>query len=123
MVDFSRTSTSTEDSVATPEKIKSVFEEMKKHFVENAVDQEITFYFSLGEGPGEKWTLKVTPSACEFKEGKPEKDADCFLKTSSDLFIDMITGKYTPGTMDFMRGKIKSNDPFKLKVLKDVFAG
>lgn len=109
--------------MATPAEIKAVLEQMEKRFKPNAIDKETTFYFSLGEGAGEKWTLTVGPTTCKYAEGKPEKDADCFLKTSSDMFIDMITGKYTPGMMDFMRGKIKSNDPMRLKVLKDVFGG
>jgi putative sterol carrier protein len=108
--------------VASPETIKTVFAEMQKRFKPNAVDKEMTIYFSLGEGPGEKWTLKIGPQACSVSEGKPEKDADNFLKTTSDLFVDMIKGKYKPGMMDFMKGKIKSKDPLELnRILKEVF--
>jgi putative sterol carrier protein len=109
--------------VATQEQLKTLFTEMEKRFKPNAIEKDTTFYFSLGEGPGEKWTLAVGPSNCKFTEGKPNGDADCFLKMSSDLFIDMIKGKYTPGMMDFMKGKVKSNDPLRLKALKDVFGG
>lgn len=108
--------------MATAEQIKTVFAEMEKRFKPNAIDKDMTIYFSLGEGAGEKWTLKVGPSSCKATEGKPEGEADNFLKTSSDLFVDMIKGKYKPGMMDFMKGKIKSKDPLELaRILKEVF--
>ena len=56
-----------------------------------------------------------------LEEGKTE-GADCFLKTSEELFLKLIRGEWSPGAMDFMSGKIKSNDPFKLKLLKDCFS-
>ncbi|RMG08992.1 MAG: hypothetical protein D6731_20730 [Planctomycetota bacterium] len=81
----------------------------------------MTFYFSLGEGPGQKWTVRLTPTECSAEQGKAE-NADCFLKTSEERFLKLLAGKWTPGVMDFMSGKIKSNDPTKLKLLKDCFA-
>lgn len=108
--------------MATAAEIKTVFAELERRFRPNAIGKETTIYFSLGEGPGEKWTLTVGPKSCKATEGKPEGDADNFLKTSSDMFVDMIKGKYRPGMMDFMKGKIKSKDPIELgKLLKDVF--
>ncbi len=101
--------------------LKKTFAEMEKRFKPNKIDKETSFYFSLGEDAGEKWTLVVGPQSCKFSEGKPAKDADVVLKTSSKMFLDMINGKYTPGAMDFMRGKIKSNDPQKLLLLKEIF--
>lgn len=99
--------------------LSDVFEEMKQRYKKGVIDAPISFYFSLGEGPGQKWLMKLTPEACEVTEGKG--DADVFLKTSEDRFHKLITGKWTPGAMDFMRKKISSNDPLKLKVLKDCF--
>ncbi len=103
------------------EELKKTFEEMERRFKPNAIDKDMTFYFSLGEEPGEKWALAIGPTSCKFTEGKPEKDADVFLKTSAQMFLDMISGKYTPGMRDFMTGRVKSNDPLKLKVLTKAF--
>jgi long-chain acyl-CoA synthetase len=100
--------------------VKTVFEEMKKRFKPNAVDKKTTFYFSLGENAGEKWTLTLSPTECEIVEGKAE-NADVFLKTSADLFVKIMTGKHKPGMSDFMMGRIKSNDPMKLKLLEQAF--
>ena len=69
---------------------------------------------------GQKWVVKATPEGCAVEEGKTD-GADVLLKTSEELFLKMIRGEWTPGLMDFMSGKIKSNDPTKLPLLKDCF--
>ena len=101
--------------------LRAVFGEMEKRFKKGSVPQETAFYFSFGDGPGEKWTLRLGPEKCEVKEGKHVENADCVLKTSPDLFLKMVRGEWTPGAMDFMRGKIKANDIEGLKLLKDCF--
>jgi putative sterol carrier protein len=107
--------------VSSAAELKAIFSAMEKRFKPNVLDKETSFYFSLGEGPGEKWSVVVGPTSCKITEGKPEKEADCFLKTKSSIFIDMISGRYKPGITDFMTGKIKSNDPIRLKSLMSVF--
>jgi putative sterol carrier protein len=97
-----------------------LFDGMTKRFKKGVLDKSMTFYFSLGDAEGQKWILNVSPTECSAKPGKTDK-ADVILKTSEELFLKLIKGEWVPGTMDFMRGKIKSNDPFALKVLKDAF--
>lgn len=99
--------------------IDKLFADMKAKFVKGKVDEPVVFYFSLGD---EKWTLTVEPDDLHIQQGKVD-NADCFLKTDKALFLKMINGEWTPGVMDFMSGKVKSNDPFKLKILQDVFGG
>jgi putative sterol carrier protein len=103
------------------ESLKKCFEGMQKAFKPNSIDKDQTVYFSLGDGPGMKWTMWIGPTKCEIKEGKLVENADNFLKTSADLFVQMIQGKYKPGAMDFMRGKISAKDPFKLQGLFKAF--
>ncbi|MEZ6186414.1 MAG: SCP2 sterol-binding domain-containing protein [Planctomycetota bacterium] len=100
--------------------LAQAFENLKNRYKPGKVQGPMSFYFSLGEAEGQKWNMKVTPEACEVAQGKLD-GADVFLKTSEKLFLDMLAGKWKPGVMDFMRGKIKSNDPTKLTVLKDCF--
>jgi putative sterol carrier protein len=102
------------------EALAKTFSAMKDRYKTGVIDSPVTFYFSLGDGPGQKWLVKLTPDACEAEEGKG--DADCFLKTSEELFLKLIQGEWVPGIMDFMSGKIKSNDPTKLTLLKDCFS-
>lgn len=102
------------------EALATAFEDMKKRFRQGVFTEPTTFYFSLGEDADQKWVLKADATSCEVSPGKADT-ADCFLKTSEELFIKLLRGEWTPGVMDFMRGKIKSNDPNKLQLLKDAF--
>ena len=68
----------------------------------------------------QKWVMEIGPESCEITPGKAD-NADIFLKTSEELFLKLLVGEWTPGIKDFMMGKIKSNDPTKLTVLKDCF--
>ena len=79
-----------------------------------------SIYFSLGEEDGQKWTVRLTPEACEVTPGKQD-GADVVLKTSEELFLKLLAGEWKPGLMDFMSGKIKSNDPTRLVVLVECF--
>ena len=77
-----------------------------------------TFYFSLDDD--EKWTVTLGTEGCEVKPGKTE-EADCFFKASKELFLDVWNGRYTPTAMDFMTGRIRSNNPLMLKDFIDAF--
>ena len=101
--------------------LKQVFENMQKRFKPNTIEKDQTVYFSLGDAPDQKWTMWIGPSKCEIKPGKLVENADNFLKTSADLFVQMVQGKYKPGAMDFMRGKISAKDPFALQGLFKAF--
>lgn len=112
--------TLTKGRLPVSEALATAFEDMKRRFKTGVFTQPTTFYFSLGDGPGQKWVVKADAESCEISQGQTEA-ADCFLKTSEELFLKLLRGEWTPGVMDFMRGKIKSNDPTKLTLLKDAF--
>ena len=82
------------------------------------VHEAKTFYFSLDDD--EKWTVTLGAESCEVTPGKTE-NADCFFKASKELFLDVWNGRYTPTAMDFLTGKIKSNNPLMLKDFIDAF--
>lgn len=109
--------------MAKESELRAVFDGMPGKFQKGAVAKSTSFYFSLGDGPGEKWTVTVGPDKCEVKEGKPASDADCVLKTSGDFFLKMVRDGYTPGATDFMGpwAKAKSNNPLLLADLKKAF--
>lgn len=98
--------------------VREIFLALPSYFIKGGTDKDMSIYFSLED---EKWTLVVGPEKCEVKEGKALENADAFLKTSKDMFIKMVMKGYTPGFMDFTRGKISSNDPMSLMVLKQAF--
>ncbi len=92
--------------------VAKIFKGLPKLYVGGNVKKPTTFYFSLDED--EKWTVALEPGKCTVKPEKSE-NADCFFKTSKQMFLDVWTGKYTPTVMDFMTGKIKSNNPTMLR--------
>jgi putative sterol carrier protein len=92
--------------------VTKVFEKLPKMFQKGSVKVDRTFYFSLGDD--EKWTVLLTRDTCTVKAGQAD-DADCFFKASSEMFLDVWSGKHTPSIADFMTGTIKSNNPILLK--------
>jgi putative sterol carrier protein len=92
--------------------VARVFEKLPKMFRKGSVDEDRTFYFSLGDD--EKWTVKLTKDKCTVKAAKTD-DADCFFKASTQMFLDVWNGKHTPSVTDFVTGAIKSNNPMLLK--------
>ena len=100
--------------------IDSIFEELEARFIPGVAKKEMSFYFSVDE---HKWTVKVWPERCEVERGKTVENADCFVKTSEELFLKMYNGHHMPGVGDFMSGRIKSNNPYLMKTFVDVFSG
>lgn len=99
--------------------VTRVFQAMPSRFKAGVAPRNLSYYFSIDE---ENWTVLVAPETCEVKEGKAVEDADCFLKTSSEIFLGTITGEYTPSFMDIMSGRIKTNNPALLQTFRDVFS-
>lgn len=101
------------------QEVEKIFTRMASRFKPGALKRKISFYFSIGESA--KWTVTADGSACNVEKGKQVDQADCVLKTSPKMFVRMVRDKYTPSMMDFMRGKIKSNNPMLLKELGAAF--
>jgi long-chain acyl-CoA synthetase len=100
--------------------LQTTLESLKARFKAGSFEETVTYYLSLGDGEGEKWTLTVTPESCHLTPGKIEV-ADCVLKTSSDLFIKLVNGSWKPDVKDFMLGKIKTSDVLLLRRLQEAF--
>jgi len=105
--------------VANP-RLQQVLEGLQGRYKPAAIDREIVYYLSLGEDPGDKWTVTLTPTGCSMAAGRVG-NAHCVLKTSADLFIKMVEGSYQPSALDFMRGKLKTSDLDLLLRLRKAF--
>jgi long-chain acyl-CoA synthetase len=105
-----------------PDDLAKTLESLKQRFKPGALgnDKAITYYLSLGDAPDEKWTVTVSGQSCELAPGKPA-NADCVLKTSTELFGKLVAGTWKPGFTDFMTGKIKTSDVEKLQRLQKAF--
>lgn len=93
---------------------------LKGRFKPGKISKATTYYLSLGDAADQKWTVKLGPTSCDVAPGKTD-NADCVLKTSADLFIKLCDGSWKPGVVDFMSGKIKTNDLDLLKNLQTAF--
>jgi len=100
------------------ETVDGIFGGLEERYISGSVKETQTFYFSLDD---HKWTVTLEPDGCKVEEGKTVENADCFVKTSADLFLRMYNGEHFPGVTDFMTGRIKSNNPYAMKTFVDAF--
>jgi len=99
-----------------------LFAELEQRFVPGSVDDQTSFYFSLGAEADGKWTLVFDSERASFRQGRPEGGkADCVLKTSVEVFEKIVRESYTPSVAEFMSGKVKSNDIALLQVFQKAF--
>lgn len=101
-------------------KLRSTLATLEARFRPGTVDRKTTYYLSLGDAPGEKWTVTLSPTACEVTEGKIPS-ADCVLKMPADLFVRMVAGTFKPSAMDLLSGKIKTSNLELLQSLQASF--
>lgn len=99
--------------------VAEVFRQMPTRFRKGQTARNLTYYFSI---EGREWTVFVGPDSCEVKEGKAVEKADCFLKTSKEIFLGTVTGQYTPTMTDLITGKIKTNNPMLMQTFRELFS-
>jgi putative sterol carrier protein len=99
--------------------IGDIFHGLAQRYRKGAFARPTSFYFSLDDD--EKWTVAFTPEGCTVTAGKPAQDADCYVKASKQMFLDVWNGQYTPSAKDFLLGSIKSNNPMMLKDFVSAF--
>jgi putative sterol carrier protein len=100
--------------------LEESLESLRTRYKPGVLHREIMYYLSLGEAPGEKWTVTLTPTSCSAVPGRAG-EAQCVLKMRADLFMKMVDGSYKPGALDFMTGKLKTNNIELLLQLRQAF--
>jgi putative sterol carrier protein len=98
--------------------VGEVFKALPQRFRAGKVDKPTSFCFSID---GEEWTVVAEANRCSVEQGKTTENPDCTLATSAEIFLGTIRGTYTPGLVDIVGGKIKTNNPFLLQTFKDIF--
>jgi long-chain acyl-CoA synthetase len=100
----------------------TLFAELEEKFKPEAVERPVSYYFTLGADELAKWTVRVDSDRCEVRPGKPDGgQADCVLKTSSEIFTKIVRESYIPGPSDFLSGAVKSNDVSLLLTFQKIF--
>ncbi len=103
-----------------PDSVEEIFTNLQSSFKPGVVTEKRSFYFSIDD---HKWTVVVDAGSCSVERGKTIDDADCFVKTSEELFLKIYNGHHYPGVGDFLSGRIKSNNPYMMKTFVEVFSG
>jgi len=93
---------------------------LRSRYDPTRVSHETVYYLTLGDEPGDKWTVTLTPSACTIAPGRVGT-AHCVLKMRAALFVELLDGSFEPKARDFMLGRIKTNDVGLLLTLRQAF--
>lgn len=98
--------------------IDNIIAELAAQYVPGSFPNRTSFYLSIGDI---KRTVILDNSGCTVQDGKGDTEADCVCKTTEEMFARIWNDGYRPGMMDFMTGKIKSNQPLLLQQLLQAF--
>lgn len=98
--------------------VGEIFRQMPSRFQKWRIDRQLVFLFTID---GDQWTVFIGPETCDVLPGKAVENADCFLTTTTAIFVGTITGKHTPSMTDLLLGKIKTNNPFLLQDFRNCF--
>lgn len=109
-----------EEGVDEEHPLQGIFSYLQDRFQKDVVNDAITYYFSLGQGPETKWTVKVDKESCSIVNEKTGP-ADCIMKTDVAMFTRIVRENYMPEPADFFSGTIKTNDPELLVSFVQVF--
>ena len=110
------------DESRKSEDVPAMFDYLRDRFNPKEVEDPMSFYFTLGEDAQSKWSISFDKQACDIRLGKPTNgQADCVLKTSPEIFRQIIKEAYVPDPDMFFSGAIKSNNPFLLQHFVRVF--
>ncbi len=108
--------------VLTPaEVVEKALASLPPRFDLATYEKDLTWYFSLGDKDGPRYTLMVRQDGVSYKAGRPDGDADCVVKTSVDTFRRIVHEAYAPDPSEFMSGAIKTNDLALLITFSQVF--
>ncbi len=84
-------------------------------------EQDVVWYFTLGEKDGPRWTVALTADGVDVRPGRPAGEATCVVKTSVDIFRRIVEEAYVPDASEFISGTIKTSDLGLLMEFSRVF--
>ena len=108
-----------EARMQTVNDVAAVFRALPTRFRRGIAAKPLVYYFSIED---EQWTVFVGPEDCEVKAGKAVENADCFLKTTKEIFLGTINGTYMPSMTDLVMGRVKTNNPMLLQTFRETFS-
>ncbi len=98
--------------------VQKIFQMMPAKFRRGKTTKNVVYHLDI---EGTPWTVRLSSEHCTVEEGVLAGQADCYLKTSAEIFLGTIKGTFTPTIMDLMNGRIKVTRPELLLAFKEVF--
>jgi hypothetical protein len=95
-----------------------ILREMPSRYKAGAAPQPVTYYLSIDDT---RATVFVGPDGCRVESGKAVESADCVLKTTEKIFVNVVLHGKAPGPIDIARGRFKTSNPEALLKLRDMF--
>jgi hypothetical protein len=92
---------------------------LARRYPAGRIGASVTFLFAVDD---EEWTIRLAPDSAQVAEGRPPS-ADCEVRLSKPLFIEIATGRRSATPMDFLSGAIRASNPLLLKDLADALRG
>jgi hypothetical protein len=88
---------------------------LARRYPAGRVGAPLTFHLAVD---GEEWTIRLAPDAVDVAPGRPAT-ADCEVRLSKLLFMDLAAGRRSASPMDLLTGAIRASNPLLLKDLAD----
>ena len=70
--------------------VEEIFSSLESSFKAGVLRERHSFYFSIDD---HKWTVVVDSESCSVERGKTVENADCFVKTSEEMFLKIYNGQ------------------------------
>jgi long-chain acyl-CoA synthetase len=97
--------------VEGPRDIQAAFDSLRERLASDRVQRPMSWYFSLGDATGPRFTVTVDADGCDVRSGRPTGgSADCVVKTSAEVMRRIIDDAWLPGPPEFISGAIKTNE-------------
>jgi long-chain acyl-CoA synthetase len=104
------------------EQVAEIFDFLDERYKPNGLDEDLAYYFSLGNESFAKWYVCVSPEGMQKGLGKPPTGmADCVIKTTPEIWRKIIMESFIPSPEQFISGQIKTSDIPKLQQFVSLF--
>ena len=97
-----------------------LFGELCGRYVPGKAERKLSYYFTLGPGENEKFTVRVDEQGAHFHAGKPS-NADCVVKTTPGVLRKIVRQGQMPSLDDFASGAVKTSDGNLLISFQQIF--
>jgi hypothetical protein len=100
------------------ENLQKLFAEVEKNFKKNTFKEKKIFYFNI---EGIEKSVIVDSSGFKVEDGKIVEVPDCQCEIKKELLEKIWYEDYKPSFIDFVSGKVRTNNPYLLREFMKAF--